>query len=325
MAIFLHIGLNKTGSSSIQKFCELHREVLRSHGVEYPEAGIFDSAHYGLSKLLIGKPAVDHVPVPEGLEEAIASALARDMHVVLSSEYLGIANKREVLAVKQFLARFGIEVKIVVYLRRHDLWMASLFNQAVKTAQTYQPWLADIRDYILQCIGDPHVELRYSRILDRWADEFAVANVVVRPFEAAQFRGGELLWDFLAIVREDLPELLQKAGTKPIRVNESVPEHLLRAIATVRALNMDAEAKQRIVAILLNARAPAGPDGQAGANPWDSRAFTMPLHLRRAVVNMFAADYRQIGRRYLGREDGILFREPIASHAVPGKERGAHK
>jgi hypothetical protein len=318
MAIFLHIGLNKTGSSSIQKFCDLHREALRSLGVEYPELGVFDSAHYGISKLLIGKPAVDHVPVPEGLEEAIASALSRDMDVVLSSEYFSVASPREVLAVKEFLARFGTVIKIVVYLRRHDLWIASLFNQAVKTAPAYQPWLSDIRDYILQCLGDPHVELRYSRILERWATAFDRAHIIVRPFETAQFRMGDLLWDFLAIVRDELPALLQQAGAKPIRVNESVPEHLLRTIATVRALNMDPEAKQRIVALLLNAR-PAPKDPKPRPAPWDTRAFAIPLHLRRAVVNLFAEDYRGIAKRYLEREDGVLFREPIAPpSASPG-------
>ncbi|MBK6863065.1 MAG: hypothetical protein IPG91_05550 [Ideonella sp.] len=53
--IFLHIGLNKSGSSSIQAFCDRHRQVLHEHGLDYPRVGIHDAAHYGVSKRLIGR------------------------------------------------------------------------------------------------------------------------------------------------------------------------------------------------------------------------------------------------------------------------------
>jgi hypothetical protein len=111
---------------------------------------------------------------------------------------------------------------------------------------------------------------------------------------------------------------MNRAGAKPIRVNESVPEPMLRTIASVRALNIDPEIKQRMVGMLLNARA-ASKDAKPRPTPWDSRAFTMPPHLRRALLNLFAEDYRNIAKRYLGREDGVLFREPIAPpSASPG-------
>lgn len=45
MAIYLHIGLNKTGTSSLQKDCERHRELLGRNGLAYPAIGIHDSAH----------------------------------------------------------------------------------------------------------------------------------------------------------------------------------------------------------------------------------------------------------------------------------------
>jgi hypothetical protein len=44
--IFLHIGLNKSGSSSIQAFCDGYRPVLLEQGVDYPAAGVRDGAHH---------------------------------------------------------------------------------------------------------------------------------------------------------------------------------------------------------------------------------------------------------------------------------------
>lgn len=35
--LFLHIGTHKTGSTSIQKFCEAHREQIESRGLFYPD------------------------------------------------------------------------------------------------------------------------------------------------------------------------------------------------------------------------------------------------------------------------------------------------
>ena len=35
--IILHVGLNKTGSTSIQNNCLRYRERLLQHGVDYPE------------------------------------------------------------------------------------------------------------------------------------------------------------------------------------------------------------------------------------------------------------------------------------------------
>lgn len=53
MTIYLHIGLNKTGSSSLQAFCDEPRPALRTSGSEYPEVGVHDSAHHGLSRLYL--------------------------------------------------------------------------------------------------------------------------------------------------------------------------------------------------------------------------------------------------------------------------------
>ena len=309
MAVFLHIGLNKTGSSSIQKFCDQNRTALREHGIEYPEEGVFDSAHYGLSRLLIGKPVAEHVSLPDGLEKTIRSAVRRKAHVVLSSEYFSVATAAEVQAVKEFFAPFDTEVKAIVYLRRHDQWIASLFNQALKTTTNYQPWLGDIREYFIHCLGSPHVELRYSRILERWAAAFGHESIVVRPFEAGQFRMGELVWDFLGLVRADAPQALREAGLKPVRVNESIPEPVLRTIAAVRAMNPDVETQQRVVAALLHAGGQAKAEKTLRPAPWDSRSFAFPPYLRKAVVRMFADDYRLIAKRYLASEDGILFKE----------------
>ena len=309
--IFLHIGLNKSGSSSIQAFCDRHRQVLHEHGLDYPRVGIHDAAHYGVSKRLIGRPDAAQVPDADGLEKALREALGAGRHVLLSSEYFFLANDAEVARIHELLANFGTECRIVIYLRRHDQWIASLFNQALKTVPRYSPWQSDIRDYTLHLLGNREIEMRYPVILDRWAKHFGAEAMIVRPFEAAQFLDGDFVWDFLSNIDSGLPPALKGRGLVPQRVNESVPEHVLRAVDAVRASGIDPDAAKLAISQLLRAR---GGTGAAGAakhpkRAWDGRLFELTPPLRKSILRMFADDYLYIAQNYLQEAPGgVLFK-----------------
>jgi hypothetical protein len=310
MTIFVHIGLNKTGSSSIQRFCHLHRDILRERGLVYPDVGTHDSAHYGVSNLLIGQPSEVDLPDADALKNVIRSAASSNTNVLLSSEYLSQATNEEVSRVKAFLTAFDADKKIIVYLRRHDLWIPSLFNEALKTIPTYKPWHSDIRDYTIHLLGNKPFEIRYPAILDRWAAQFGAANIIVRPFESAQFKMGEYLWDFLGSMDSNLPGLLQEKGIQPLRVNESLPEHLLRTIGYVKSSSLSGDVKNRITSLLLQ----SGTSFEAPRSlyrAWDSRAFALAPYHRRAIVKCFSDDYQYIATRYMGSADGLLFRDPV--------------
>jgi len=310
MTIFVHIGLNKAGSSSIQRLCHLERALLRKHRLDYPDIGIHDSAHYGISKLLINQPTQVAAAVADDLRSALHSAITGDTNVLLSSEYLFLATNDEVLRVKEFLADFDTEKKIVVYLRRHDLWIASLFNQALKSTPVFKPWHSDIRDYTIYLLGNSSFETRYSVILDRWAAQFGASNMIVRPFEQKQFRMDDFSWDFLGNIDMELPALLKEQGIAPVVANPSLPEHLLRTISYVKASGTDNKTKNAITSLLIRSEC-AAVAARHVKPPWDSRSFVLPPYLRKAIVDLFAADYKYIAETYVGANDGVLFREPV--------------
>jgi hypothetical protein len=307
---FLHIGLNKSGSSSIQAFCDRHRQILREHGLDYPKVGIHDAAHYGVSKRLIGRPDAAQVPDADGLEKAVREAVGAGRHVLLSSEYFFLANDAEVARIHELLTSLGAECRIVIYLRRHDQWIASLFNQALKTVPRYSPWQSDIRDYTLHLLGNREIELRYPVILDRWAKCFGVKAMIVRPFEAAQFLHGDFVWDFLAQIDAGLPAVLKAKGLMPQRVNESVPEHVLRAVDAVRSSGIDPEAAKVAIAHMVRSRG-AQQAVKHVRRPWDGRMFELTPPLRKSILRMFADDYSYVVQRYLREAtDGVLFKGP---------------
>jgi hypothetical protein len=311
MTLFVHIGLNKTGSSSLQRFCEQNRELLRGHGLEYPEQGVHDSAHYGASKALIGQPASPIVPGAEGLDESVRAALEAGRRVLISSEYFFLASDTQVERLHAHFAGFGAPCRILVYLRRHDQWITSLFNQALKTAPRFAPWHSDIRDFALHLLGSAEFDVHYPVILDRWARHFGRESMIVRPFERAQFREGEYLWDALGCIDARLPERALEEGWQPLRVNESLPEPLLRAIAHVKSSDINQKTKDAVASLLVR----SASEAEAAKTPrrtWDNRMFALPPYLKRSIANMFADDYRYIAENYLPESGGRLFREAVA-------------
>jgi hypothetical protein len=226
---------------------------------------------------------------------------------LLSSEYFFLARDDEVARIHALLAGSGAACRIVVYLRRHDQWIESLFNQALKTVPRYNPWQSDIRDYTLHLLGGREMEVRYPVILDRWAHHFGTEAMIVRPFEPAQFAHGDLVWDCLTQVDAALPAALKARGLVPKRVNESVPEAVLRAVDAVRASGLEPEAVKGAITSLL--RSGTARDAKHVRRHWDGRMFELTPPLRKTIVRMFAEDYKYVARRYGSGAQATLFEE----------------
>jgi len=311
MTIFLHIGLNKAGSSSLQAFCNSERALLRDLGLEYPDAGLHGAAHFGLSKQLIGKPSAQQVAGSEGLDSLVRHALDAGRNVLISSEFFFLAGDEQVGKVRKYLHSLSPECKIIIYLRRHDHWIPSLFNQALKTTTKHSPWHTDIRDFTLHLLGNQETETRFSVILDRWAKHFGAPNLIVRPFEVAQFRLNDFVWDALGLIDASLPVSLIKEGIAPSRANASIPEHVLRLIESVKGSDISVDTKRKVSSLLVRERDATGRP-KSVKRAWDGREFSLPPWLRKSIVRMFADDYRYVAKEYLGAKDGVLFREPVA-------------
>ena len=85
--VIIHIGLHKTGTTSIQGFAADHRQELAEAGICYPVAGSFPwyPAHHGIAWQARGDVRFD--PAYGGIEEAIRELLESPAPVgLISSE-----------------------------------------------------------------------------------------------------------------------------------------------------------------------------------------------------------------------------------------------
>jgi hypothetical protein len=96
----------------------------------------------------------------------------------------------EVAALHDLLSAIFSSVKVIVYLRRQDEYLLSLYSTAVQSGSTAT--LAEFAD-------DQNESHRYdySAILSRWSAAFGKANVICRRYERSRMEGGEIVTDFL--------------------------------------------------------------------------------------------------------------------------------
>ena len=211
--IHLHIGLNKTGTSSIQDFFSMNAErLLREDGLCYPSAGRSATAHHDLSKWLKtpeGKAATPQSPVVATLLDELRQA----PRALLSSEDFHTLGASQVAHLAHLLK--GHRVRVVLYLREHVAYLASWYQQNVQaTNQT-----CSFGAFAQQTRKPLH------RVAGFWAESFGAANVTLRLYDRAQLVGGDVVQDLAAQI--GLAGDLQRFERKPFESNPSVTGNLL--------------------------------------------------------------------------------------------------
>ena len=191
--VYLHIGAPKTATSTVQSLLADNDSRLLSQGVLYPKSMRLGAAHHMLVCDLIDKyhkhpmPDIWYGSHPRGvawdkLNEEINAQKKRPKSVIVSSElFIG-----QVVGIDKALRDMashldGFDVKVVVYLRRQDQLYSSFYNQDIKGVRQ---WRASAFEFY-----ETHQMLRadYMELLRPWSKTFGKENIVLRPFDSAQW------------------------------------------------------------------------------------------------------------------------------------------
>ena len=283
MRLFLHVGLHKTGTTAVQKFLASNAATLAEQGVLYPSAGREKSAHH-----LIGRDLWLHsgqegtlLPLVEELRDSsLGNAIVSSEHL----EYLSSDAQFECL--RNHLEPF--DVRIVVYLRRQDHFLASSYAQDVKV----NGFTCDIETYY----RDTLERYDYGEILARWAAVFGPENLIVRPYEAARLPRG-VIPDFLDAVGIGWNENFLAVEARP---NTSLDEYGVRTMRVANTIIQDEDER------LAFRRALKAKGQKAPMAGWG----LLSSDLRAELLQKYADSNARVARKYLGRQDGRLFAEP---------------
>ncbi|MEH6829223.1 MAG: hypothetical protein V7661_00150 [Sulfitobacter sp.] len=177
----LHIGSNKTGTSSIQKMLVDNRAVLNAAGWDYPDFHLSHMAHHNLAH------SIDNSAdrrIGENWQEEFRSVTKNtDMRYIFSSE-LFFRNVDPAKVAHFFPPE---ETKVVLYMRDHLNYMMSWYGQAIQERNV----TCSFADYV-QIFSQP-----YTKYLSRWEEVYGKGQIVLRPFDRQQLVGGDSRTDFL--------------------------------------------------------------------------------------------------------------------------------
>lgn len=297
--IYLHIGMNKTGTTAIQHYFSSNRESFLDKGLLYPKTGMSrDGAHHDLSRSLgfyhgAKDVSVDDIKAQQKIMKGLLSELQQSTAntVIFSSEMLVLP--RPVDKVKEFFSKYN--VKIVVYLRRHDSWWESLYNQAVKTV-ALPPWGRGFNSYLRYQYTKNKQLGNYRLLLERWAKVFGQENIIVRPYEKQQNKPN-LVTDLLESI--GFGDLGNDIITSPKRANESLSFQSLSLMEIYQNSDVSEDVRSRLVrhaqSLVID----------------EPRASILSPEMRRKLVDNNDKQYQFIARKYLGRKNGKLFLDPL--------------
>ena len=207
--LYLHVGMHKTGTTSIQYFCWKNRFSLKDLNFLYPELGLSGPthAHFALclpgdrQKILKKICYVDYSAMdspykkytgfpPEILYKQLGEAVQETScdNILLSSEcFLEWIDPGDVA---RLIDRYvHCKVKIIIYLRRQDQWIQAVFNQIVK-----DPYIR----YVGKLEEMPQIEMMdYYETISKWANRFGRKNILVRIYEKQNLHAGNIIVDLL--------------------------------------------------------------------------------------------------------------------------------
>lgn len=234
MICYLHIGTEKTGSSTIQKFLSLRRQGLRARGILYPvspgDENQMKLATFAMSagkmtdlQAQYGVSSADDVPAfrarfAKDLSEEISASKAKTC--VMSGEHCSsrLIEDSEVERLRDLLFPLFSQVFVVVYLRRQDDYLLSSYSTDVKFGK---------REVChIPTPDEAAARYTYDTLLDRWARVFGPSALIVRRYERRLLRKGDVLEDFLNIVAPGQTDGLERPPNENVSLDVETLEWL---------------------------------------------------------------------------------------------------
>jgi hypothetical protein len=265
MKLIIHIGTEKTASTSLQYFFDANRQVLTKHGV------YFCSSLGRRNHRKLVAACMDHSKTDMWINERdlgsskkrtkfanrVKMDFAEEMSqlpdgvetVLISSEqfHSRLTMESEIVFLREFLEGYFDSIDIVVFLRRQSSVLQSKYTTYLQAGGR-----KSFRQYF-QMEKDLNISYyNYAKFLSLWRLGFGGADIKIREFSRSRFYGGHVCYDFLNSIDATLP---LSGFTLPEEQNRSlnrVGVSLLRLLNSfLSAKNVDGSENKKYSSIKL--------------------------------------------------------------------------
>lgn len=210
---YIHIGTEKTGTSSVQKFMLDNQRELSTNGLLYPiDCGYLSNFRliWYATRNVDSHPMNNSVDLSDPIKRARWANRFEKKHkkeikkfqakhssgstVVYSSEHLQsrLVHPAELEKLRDFLQPLYDEIRVIVYLRRQDQLAISGYSTILRAGHTLP--------FELPAANRLSHYYSYVRLLDLWSSVFGQDNMIVRLYERSQLVEQDVVDDFGSIV-----------------------------------------------------------------------------------------------------------------------------
>ena len=301
--VYIHIGAPKTGTTAIESFFALNRNSLRKNGYLYPGYGL---DHHEIANEIndTKKNKGDLLHRNSNTLRVLREIQNTECHsIIISSDWfysMGGAIKLK-QTMEQMLGKLFI-VKIIFYGRRQDHAFQSAYQQMVKPCSR-KPLTIPISEFLLD--KNRLRQWDYYHKLQEWEEAFGKDAIIVRVYEKKQFYKDDLIRDFLHIIGLELTEKFQLPTEKQSNISLG-PD----AIEFMRLVNLEIENRE-VKTFLLKSL-----ESIDKKQVWVPFSLVSP-HERLDIITFFSESNQNVARKYLDRNDGKLFYEPLPDPDEP--------
>ncbi len=308
--VFLHIGLPKTGTTALQSFLRANDVALARNGICFPDLGLYypgiianRNAHFLIASYDTIPNAMSFTPQEEYYTALDRLAVLSEAYekILLSDELIWrICNQHSdfLPTVKQDLASRGMDLKVIVYLRRQDEFVQSRYRQRIKAGETFSFY------EFLDTLRQNNYPLDFYDSLNKISGAIGKDNLIIRIYEKSQYEGfgHTLCSDFLTVF--DL-SVSNGFTEKERTMNRSLHGTYLEIRRLLNSLPQSIKETPSLAQSIRETQEIRFPSQisqkQTLFKPGDQEAF----------LAHFAASNSRLASEYLGRSDGILFYEPL--------------
>ena len=318
MELILHIGGEKTGTTTLQRYLSANSaRLLADFRLLYPAKPplLFKAAHFPLINTLMPAAPLefmrDHVVVaPDTMREALAAmvAEAKPERVVLSAEHFSSRmSLADIRRLAEWIKNMGLfdAVRVVFYVRPQDDLAVSAFSTRLRVG--WRGWISEAR------YNPDNPYFNHFRTAELWASCFGGAAMMVRSYDRAS---ADIVRDFLLAIgvpaddpETPAPRLNQGFTYEGLRLLHLVNQHLALhgdvGVANQR-IEQDVESRRRFTRLLKDKKI------CAGGRPAD---LVLAADARARIQSAYGAANAKLREKY--GVELVLAEVPDAAAAVP--------
>jgi len=238
---YLHIGLDKTGTTAIQSACNHNQAMLEESGVLYPELYPQKRWHAPFGSYFLDDPksyiwqkerrSTKEIAEVRKEDEDYISALNKQLEIstanrfILSYEGFSMFQKRRPLEkIQKYLAEWAESTVIIMYCREPISYAVSGISQQASSGQLTSAYPKN-----------PPFQ-SFKRICSDFEHVFGFDNLIVREFKSENFLNKDVRNDFFLQLGLD-EDLIDALDYTRENSNSSITKEAIKLACAIRNLN----------------------------------------------------------------------------------------